>query len=213
MPNQYTSLPMPARFLVNVDRGGPPPDRHPEYGNCWLWSAFVFPDGYGCFYLEDRSRRAHQVAWILASGQPIPPGMKVCHTCDIRHCVRHDDVGTYEVDGIQYERRGHLWLGTTGANQADMVAKGRSLVGDLNARHTHPETTARGLRNGRHTRPERSPRGSRHGNAKLTEAIVRDIRAQYAAGGVTLQSLGDEVGVGKDVIGRIIQRKAWAHVP
>lgn len=212
MPNQYTALLMPDRFLVNVDKDGPPADRHPEFGNCWLWMAYLFPDGYGAFYLDRRSMRAHQTAWMVASGLPIPPGMKVCHTCDIRQCVRHDDIGTYEVDGILYERRGHLWLGNTAANLRDMVIKGRSLSGDRNARYMHPETTARGERSGRYTKPEATARGSRHGNAKLTEATVLVIRARYAQGGITLQALGDEVGVGKDVISGIVRHKTWTHI-
>ncbi len=55
-------------------------------------------------------------------------------------------------------------------------------------------------------------RGSRHPNAKLTEADVRAIRTEYAAGGVTQRSIGEKYGVDKDCISIIITRKAWKHV-
>lgn len=48
--------------------------------------------------------------------------------------------------------------------------------------------------------------------SKLTEAKVRDIRARYAVGNVTLKSLGLEFGVSENTIWHIVKRKKWAHV-
>ena len=55
-------------------------------------------------------------------------------------------------------------------------------------------------------------RGVDHGNAKLTEGQVLEIRRRYAAGGVTQLALGDEFGVVRVQIGRIVRRKAWSHL-
>jgi HNH endonuclease len=50
----------------------------------------------------------HRLAWEKAFG-PIPPGMKVCHHCDVGHCVNPE----------------HLFLGPQRINVEDMMNKGR----------------------------------------------------------------------------------------
>jgi hypothetical protein len=52
---------------------------------------------------------AHRLAWVQAFG-PVPDGLMVCHTCDVRMCINIE----------------HLFLGTHADNMADMVKKGRS---------------------------------------------------------------------------------------
>jgi hypothetical protein len=78
---------------------------------CWLWTAASKKEGYGVIGAPDKPRRllrAHRVSWEMAHG-PIPPGMDVCHRCDVPACVRVD----------------HLFLGAAADNLADMFAKGR----------------------------------------------------------------------------------------
>lgn len=85
----------------------------------------------------------------------------------------------------------HLFLGTHQDNMADMARKGRA------PSRNHPE---------------RMPRGERHALAKLTDASVREIRARYAAGGISYRRLGEEYGV-SDMTARAACRGAtWAHV-
>ena len=84
----------------------------------------------------------------------------------------------------------HLTWGSKADNSADMVAKGRTACGEA----------------------RRAPRGAAHKLAKLTEADVIAIRAEYAAGGITHESLGEKYGVGGPTIGKIISRKSWKHV-
>ena len=101
---------------------------------CWLWTGSKTQaiNGYGDFYVRGENYRAHRVSYLMESG-PIPDGMCVCHRCDNPPCVRPS----------------HLFLGTKGDNNRDMVSKGRSV----------------------------NPLGERHGCAKLTEQQVLAIRA------------------------------------
>ena len=75
---------------------------------CWLWFGANSARDYGDFWFNGKMRRAHRVSWELAHG-PIPPGMFVCHTCDVPSCVNPD----------------HLFLGDRAANMRDCVKKGR----------------------------------------------------------------------------------------
>lgn len=56
-------------------------------------------------------------------------------------------------------------------------------------------------------------RGENYGAAKLTETCVRKIRAMYAGGGVSQETLAKEFGVTRANIGCVIRRKSWDHVP
>ncbi len=81
----------------------------------------------------------------------------------------------------------HLYLGTPQSNMDDKVARGR----------------ARG-----------APKGSGHHATILTEDQVRDIRAEYDAGGITHQELAIKNGVGRSTISRICgaRDRFWKHV-
>lgn len=70
-------IPVEERFLSKVDRSG----------DCWLWTAYIDPIGYGHFSVGSlKARRAHRIAYELFVG-PIPEGLVIDHLCRVRHCV------------------------------------------------------------------------------------------------------------------------------
>lgn len=100
------SRPIEERFREKVAT-----DRTPR--GCLLWTGGTVTDSggmvYGVVKYKGKSRRAHVVSFILATGIEPGPGQCVCHSCDVPLCVE----------------RTHLWLGSRADNNADMVAKGR----------------------------------------------------------------------------------------
>jgi hypothetical protein len=166
---------------------------------CWLYGGTIMKNGYGAIGRGGRHGGhiyTHRLAFELAYG-PIPDGMHVLHTCDVRNCCRNDDKGWYEVNGILHPRRGHLWLGTHQDNMDDRENKGRSQKGDLHPSHIHADLMAR---------------GEHHGQSKLTDQLVRIIRTRYANGDGSQYSLAREYGVTQSTVRFIVLRRTWKHV-
>jgi hypothetical protein len=154
----------------------------------WIWQGRPNDTGYGRISLNGRLISTHMAAWIAVAG-PIPKGMCVCHTCDIRLCLRNDEIGTYEVGGVLRPRREHLWLGTRAENLLDMRLKGR-------------DANARVLRR----------RGEAHPHALLNDRKVRAIRLLWQTGEWTQHELGDVFGVTHHTIYRVVTGQSWRHV-
>ncbi len=76
----------------------------------------------------------------------------------------------------------HLFLGTIADNAQDAAKKGRIA------------------------------HGNRHWKAILTEEKVRQIRAEYIPGSVTLEALGKKFGVHAGTILGIVAGREWRHV-
>ena len=76
----------------------------------------------------------------------------------------------------------HLELGTIADNNRDRDERGRTAIGE------------------------------RVATAKLTEAVVKEIREEYQQGGCSHRSLASKYGVDRRTIGRILSGKAWRHV-
>lgn len=95
-------------------------------------------------------------------------------------------------------RHDHLFLGTHADNAKDKTMKGRQAKGSTHSSRTHPE---------------RVMRGEAHKRSKLTDTQVLAIRAIYAAGGITQTEIGLRYGVTQALIGYIIRRANWKHLP
>lgn len=72
------------KFLSHVDKTG----------ECWIWTAGKYWDGYGKFALCFPGRkqvkiRSHRFAYMLFKG-PIKKGMNILHSCDNRECCNPD---------------------------------------------------------------------------------------------------------------------------
>lgn len=52
-------------------------------------------------------------------------------------------------------------------------------------------------------------RGERNGASKLTENSIREIKARYAAGGISQEALGKQYGVGQAQVARILSGQRW----
>jgi hypothetical protein len=65
-------------------------DKVDQTGDCWLWTAYVMPNGYGQFWDGERLKLPHRVAYELVVG-PIPDGLTLDHrrTCP-KCCVNPD---------------------------------------------------------------------------------------------------------------------------
>jgi hypothetical protein len=166
---------------------------------CWLTTG-THSHGYGMIHVPKtgggwKPKGMHVVAWFLATGHWPTKDEAVCHNCpggDNPACVRNDEIGVYVLDGVEYPRRGHLWLGTVAANNLDTARKGH------NAWQTHPE---------------RMSRGETHSSAKRTDAEILDIRRRHAAGDVTYQALANEYRMDPSSIRAIVKREHWKHLP
>lgn len=77
---------------------------------CWEWQGFIQPfTKYAHMSYRGKQTSIHRLAYLLTRG-PIPEGMNVLHSCDVRHCCNPD----------------HLRLGTISDNKQDELQRGRN---------------------------------------------------------------------------------------
>lgn len=189
MPRQYTRIPVVERFWGRVQKSTV----------CWTVLGPPTPSGYGVMTIPNdgpghRSVRMSHVAWFLATGHWPSKGELICHNCpggDDPACVRNDDAGIHIVDGVEYIRHGHLWLGDAASNQRDMVQKGRSLIGDKHPRRIHPD---------------RWPNRGEWVNSKLSPDQVNRILAMR--GKATQREIASIFGVHQATVHRIFFGKS-----
>jgi len=89
-------------FWSRVDKNGP--------GGCWLWTGALQRDGYAHFHYR-KTISSHRYAYEKLVG-PIPEGMDLLHSCDVRHCVNpaHLRPGTHEENMLEAKaKRRHSW--------------------------------------------------------------------------------------------------------
>jgi hypothetical protein len=208
------------RYFAKVDKRGP--------DDCWPWTASRYRNGYGQFGVSktQRSVLAHRFGYELLVG-PIPPGQRVCHTCDNPPC----------------QNPAHWFLGTAADNSADMVAKGRTnpargdrhgsarigatdvlvirqrhqagdplrdIAADYGLSISYTSAVATGRRWA--SIPVSEQAWKRSGNSRLTPDDVRAIRAARAQG-APLRELADRYHTNMSNISHIALRRTRADVP
>ena len=90
------------RFWNRVDRG--------DEAECWPWTAYRNPHGYGQLCWLGARQLAHRVAHFLNAGQEVEKDAVIMHRCDNPACCNPS----------------HLILGTQADNMADCKRKGRA---------------------------------------------------------------------------------------
>jgi len=85
----HPSRPAKERYWEKVNKNGPVPERRPDLGPCWLWTAGLNGNGYGQFHdakPPTESTLAHRRSYTRLVG-PVPEGLELDHLCRVRHCV------------------------------------------------------------------------------------------------------------------------------
>ena len=90
-------------------------ERDPKTG-CLEWTGALDQDGYGVFWIDGKTQRAHRYAFQIAHGS-IGESDVLLHLCDNPKCVEPT----------------HLSIGSQSDNLTDMKDKGRAAKGSDNA--------------------------------------------------------------------------------
>jgi hypothetical protein len=206
------------RFWKYVDRSG----------ECWLWTGFTMPAGYGQMVYQSRNVYAHRMSWAIAHDGEMPAtGVVVFHryTECPRHCVNPDHLiaGTPKERAELMKKNGHTNLGKSTKLTWEQVSEVRKLFasggyskGDLAERFgVHISTINKALRGGFANDPQCAivvggPMGR---GRKMNYRDAEMIRERYAMGVYTMQELADIYGVDLSYISLIIAGKRWNNPP
>lgn len=107
-------------MTMTPQRGMPPAEQYERYVDrsggpdaCHLWTGPKNPNGYGSVKYDGVRDSAHRWGYKLLVG-PIPDGLVVRHTCDVKLC----------------QNPAHWVLGTPGDNNRDRDERCRTAMGE-----------------------------------------------------------------------------------
>lgn len=115
-----------ARFWAKVDKTG----------ECWLWTGYVMPNGYGQFRLDGKARLVHRISARMVA--EIPEGMHIDHTCRVRRCVNpaHLQAVTQQQNNEHRVVNPRARSGVRGVCWDEATGKWRVLVGHQYRKYT-----------------------------------------------------------------------------
>lgn len=176
--------PIPATVIARIVKAA---EAFAGVDGCWEWPfSRNVRSGYGQLTAfvdgKHKTYTAHRASFAAFNGALIP-GRLVCHTCDNKGCFNPS----------------HLYQGTDSDNMQDMWDRAPI---DRSAR------AARGERHGSRTKPERIQRGTVHHASKLTDEIVREIRASN----LSEAKMAKKYGVSSSTIRSAKIGETWTHV-
>lgn len=150
---------------------------------CWIWKGQKSTGGYGQI----------EIGYVKVAPNIWKPIRRRAHRISYefhRGPIPEGMMVCHHCDTPLCINPHHLFLGTARDNFEDMMAKGRNRYDS--SRSSHP--------------------GERNPNAKLTEALVRQIRETRQKEGLSYSKLGARFGIEKKHAHEIATRQLWAHV-
>jgi len=147
-------------------------------GECWEWTAAKDDDGYGVSAFTVDGKKLSKAHRISWA---IENGKRPDGLCICHSC-----------DNPSCVNPSHLFPGTVRDNNNDKIAKGRH----------------RGWRSPLRGRTNPHTAGERNANAKLTIAMVDEIRASSEKQHV----IASRLGVSRPLISMVRNRRGWGHI-
>lgn len=192
--------------------------RSKKIKGCLIWQGSVDGNGYPNIGFNGKYRTGHRLSYEIHKGQ-IPPGLLVCHTCDVRRCINPD----------------HLFLGTHKDNSQDAVKKGRIKKNDVKltlhkvnkirslyqtGKYTHrslgtkfkvSKTTIWDILQYNHWIPKEGIPIIKNtfSRRKLNIKDVQEIRQKYSTGKFSQNEIAKEYQVSQTCIWEIISFRTW----
>lgn len=232
LPRRYTS-PLEVRFerYYTVDRDS----------DCWIWQMNIDSWGYGTITVDKQSRKAHRVSFELYRDEDLPefsPDHQINHTCHNPACVNPDHlyIGTaqenvddaMEIGAWDDNRRRGSEVATSKLTEDEVIEiKKRCLSGETQkavaSDYGVDHSTVNKIMVGKQwqhigpdvTETDTTPDvryGEKNNRSVLAPDDVREIRRLYNDKDMTYQQVADEMGVGRNTVGRIIRGETWTHV-
>lgn len=214
----------PPEFLNAFRRAAAPG----EPGRCWLWQGKLAPEGYGRFSALGWTSAAHRTSYAAFIGNP-PMGRVVRHRCDTPACWNPVCllIGTHQDNMDDKAARNRSAIEDRHPQAKLTTALARQIVSTYNA-GAYPLQIARQLgvtagtvrsvinretwRNATADLPvvrsSRLLRGVDHPQAKLTEALAREIALAYIDG-ASQRQLAAQYGVSRGAVSDLLRGRTW----